>query len=164
MIAGGDASPVTQFPILDRESARTFLQYLDPNSDKFTFQTFTDSDQTKRTHKKHPQTGQVVDPLAKVLHGTLDQHWAALVDASRQGAGIFVVINKTTLKGRRSGDSISAVRAYFSDCDGVAQDTIKAALRRLILMPHIVTQTSGGKYHLFWCVDDAPLTDFAGTQ
>ena len=159
-----DAAPVTQFPVLDREAAGIFLEYLDPNSDKFTFQTFTDSDQTKRTYKKHPQTGQVVDPLAKVPHGTLDQHWAALVDASRQGAGVFVVINKTTLKGRRSGDSISAVRAHFSDCDGVPKDTIKAALSLLTLMPHIITQTGAGKYHLFWCVDDAPLTDFAGTQ
>ena len=159
-----DAGPVAQFPILDREAARSFLQYLDPDAEQFTFQTFTDSEQRKSTYQKRPETGQPIDPLARVLHGTLDQHWAALVDASRQGAGVFVVINKTTLKGRRSGDGIRAVRAHFSDCDGVPKDTIKAALSLLTLMPHIITQTSTGKYHLFWCVDDAPLTDFAGTQ
>jgi hypothetical protein len=159
-----DAAPVAQFPILDREAARSFLQYLDPDAEQFTFQTFTDSEQRKSTYQKRPETGQPIDPLARVLHGTLDQHWAALVDASRQGAGVFVVINKTTLKGRRSGDGISAVRAHFSDCDGVPKDTIKAALSLLTLTPHIITQTSTGKYHLFWCVDDAPLADFAGTQ
>jgi RecA-family ATPase len=164
MIAGADASPVTQFPVLDREAARNFLHYLDPDSDRFTFQTFTDSDQRKRTYKKHSQTGYIVDPLAKVLHGTIEEHWAALVDMSRRGAGVFVTINKTTLKGRRCGDNIVAVRAYLSDCDGVPQDTIKAALRLLGLMPQVATQTSAGRYHLLWCVDGAPLAAFKETQ
>ena len=164
MTASADAAPVTQFPVLDREAARTFLQYLDPDSDKFTFQTFTDSNQRKRTYKKHPQTGNLLDPLAKVLHGTLDEYWAALVDASRRGAGVFVTINKTLLRDQRSANNIIAVRAYFPDCDGVPQDTIKDAVSLLGLMPHIVTQTSPGNYHLLFCVDDAPLTDFPETQ
>ena len=144
-----DAAPVAQFPILDREAARSFLQYLDPDAEQFTFQTFTDSEQRKSTYQKRPETGQPIDPLARVLHGTLDQHWAALVDASRQGAGVFVVINKTTLKGRRSGDGISAVRAHFSDCDGVPKDTIKAALSLLTLTPHIITQPVRGNIIFF---------------
>jgi hypothetical protein len=164
MTASADAAPVTQFPVLDREAARTFLQTLDPDSDRFTFQLFTDSDQRKRTYKKHPQTGYLLDPLAKVLHGTLDEEWAALVDASRRGAGVFVAINKTSLRSRRSANNIIAVRAYFSDCDGVPQDTIKGAVGLLGLTPHIVTQTSPGNYHVLWCVDDAPLTDFPETQ
>jgi hypothetical protein len=152
------------FPVLDREAARSFLQYLDPGTEQFTFQTFTDSEQRKCTYQKHPETGQPIDPLVRVLHGTLDQHWAALLNASRQGAGVFVVINKTTLRGRRSRDNITAVRAYFSDCDGVPQGAIKAGLILLGLMPHIVTQTSRLKYHIFFGVDDAPLSDFAKTQ
>ena len=33
---------IAQFPVLSREAARTFLQYLDPDTETFTFQTFTD--------------------------------------------------------------------------------------------------------------------------
>jgi len=159
-----EAAPVTKFPVLDREAAHTFLEYLDPDSDRFTLQTFTDAEQQKATYEKHQRTGQRQDPLAKVLHGTLDQHWATLVNLSRRGAGVFVAINKTTLQGRRSSENIEAVRAYFSDCDGVPRDTIKAALSLLGLTPHIVTRTSPGKFHLIWCVNGALLTDFPETQ
>ena len=62
---------MAQFPILDREAARSFLQYLDPDAEQFTFQTFTDSEQRKSTYQKRPETGQPIDPLARVLHGTL---------------------------------------------------------------------------------------------
>jgi Family of unknown function (DUF5906)/RepB DNA-primase N-terminal domain/Primase C terminal 1 (PriCT-1) len=159
-----DAAPISQFPVLDREAACTFLKYLDPDADNFTFQTFTDSNDRKKTYQKNPRTGQISDGLAKVLHGSLDEHWAALVDLSRQGAGIFVTVNKTTLCGRRNQENITEVRAYFSDCDGVPQDIIKDAVSLLGLTPHIVTQTSPGNYHLLWCVDGAPLTDFPETQ
>ena len=116
-----DAAPVSQFPILDREDARRFLQYLDPDTDEFTFQTFTDSDERKKAYEKNPRTAQIIDPLAQVLHGTLDKHYPTLVDLSRRGAGIFVTVNKTTLRGRRNRENITEVRAYFSDCDGVAE-------------------------------------------
>src|SRR5258708_36942975 len=104
-----DAAPVSQFPVLDREAAHKFLQYLDPDAEKFTFQTFTDSDERKKTHPINPRTRQITDPLAKVFHGTLDKHWASLVDASRLGAGIFVTVNKTTLCGRRNRENIVGV-------------------------------------------------------
>ena len=159
-----DAAPVSQFPVLDREAAHIFLQYLDPDAEKFTFQTFTDSDERKKTYQVNPRTGQITDPLAKVLHGTLDEHWASLVDASRLGAGIFVTVNKTTLCGRRNRENIVGVRTYFADCDGVAPVEMKAAILALGLMPHIGVQSSSGRYHCYWCVSDAPLTRFAETQ
>jgi RecA-family ATPase len=158
MTAGADAAPVTQFPVLDREAAQTFLQYLDPNSDEFTFQTFTDSDSRKRTYSKNS------DPLAKVLHGTLEEHWAALVDLSRRGAGIFVTINATTLSGRRSTENTVAVRTYFIDSDGISEEQIKAGVRALGLMPHFGVQSSVGRYHGYWLISDAPLANFTETQ
>src|SRR5437879_3328740 len=101
---------VAQFPVLDREAARTFLEFLDPDTDKFTFQTFTDSDEKKKTYQRN-RRGRIIDSLAKVLHGTLDQHWPTLVELSRAGAGVFVTINRTTFKGRNK-ESITGVRAY----------------------------------------------------
>jgi RecA-family ATPase len=159
-----DPAPVTRFPALDRDAAHTFLQYLDPDIDKFTFQTFTDSDKLKKTYQINPRTGQVIDPLAKVLHGSLDEHWASLVDASRLGAGVFVTVNKTTLCGRRNRENIVGVRVYFADCDAVPTEKIDSGISALGLVPHIGVQSSRGRYHSYWCVSDAPLTGFAETQ
>jgi hypothetical protein len=99
-----------------------------------------------------------------VLDGTLDERYATLVDLSQAGAGIFVTVNNTTLSGRRDANNITEVRAYFVDCDGIPEDDIKAGIALLGLPPHIVTRSSPGKYHLYWCVSGAPLDGFRKTQ
>jgi hypothetical protein len=149
---------------MNREAAEQYLAYLDPETEQFTFQTFTDSDTKKESYERNPHTKAIIDPLARVLHGTLDRHWATLVDLSRHGAGIFVTVNKTTLHGRRNNENITDVRAYCVDCDGVPQDEIKVAALALGLMPHIIVKSSDGKWHFYWCVDDAPLEGFGATQ
>jgi hypothetical protein len=153
-----EVAAVTQFPLLERDAARTFLEILDPDTDEFTFQTFTDSESRRRSFKTK------ADPSAKVLHGSLDQHYPTLVDLSRNGAGVFVTINRTNLRGNRSRENITGVRAYFVDCDGVTWDAIEAALSALGLKPHLVVETSTGKWHLYWCIEGAPLAGFANTQ
>jgi AAA domain/Primase C terminal 1 (PriCT-1)/RepB DNA-primase from phage plasmid len=157
-------APVSQFPVLDRNSAQTFLDFLDPDTDKFTFQTFTDSDERKKTYAKNARTGQTIDPLAKVFHGTLDEHWASLADLSRQGAGIFVTVNRTILRGRRNQENITGVRVHFADCDGVSEDQIRGAIAAIGLVPHIGVKSSEGKWHIYWCANDAPLSGFSDTQ
>jgi len=131
---------------MDRQAAETFLNHLDPDAVAFTFQTFTDSDQKKETYGRNPRTGNVNDPLAKVLDGTLDERYATLVDLSHAGAGIFVTVNKTRLSGRRNANNITEIRAYFVDCDGVPEDDIGASVALLGLTPHIVTRSSPRKY------------------
>jgi hypothetical protein len=155
---------IMQFPILDREAARTHLQYLDPDTEEFTFQTFTDVEERRKYFEMNPRTKRLFDPLARVFHGTLDQYWAPLADLSRQGAGVFVTVNRTTLQGRRNTENIVAVRVYVADCDEIDADTIKANLMALGLMPHLVIQTSEGKWRVYWLVDDAPLEGFKLTQ
>ena len=71
-------SEVAQFPVLDREAAQTFLEHLDPDTTEFTFQTFTDSEERRKGLRTDPRTKRRIDPLAKTLHGTLEQHWTAL--------------------------------------------------------------------------------------
>jgi hypothetical protein len=156
------ATPFSQFPALNRSDAQKFLEFLDPDADQFTFQTFTDSEERKKTYAKN--AGWITDPLAKVLHGKLAEHWASLVDLCGQGAGVFVTVNKTTLSGRRNKENITEVRAYFVDCDGVALDEINSSLAAIGLTPHITVQTSEGKWHIYFCVSDAPLSGFMETQ
>jgi hypothetical protein len=155
---------IMQFPILDREAARTHLQYLDPDTEEFTFQTFTDSEAMRRTFKIDPRTKKKHDPLARTLHGALDQLWTTLADLSRKGAGVFVTVNRTTLHGRRTAENVVSVRAYFADCDDVSPETIKTNLLLFGLMPHLIIQSSEGKWHVYWCVDGASLNEFAATQ
>jgi putative DNA primase/helicase len=158
------AASISHFPVLDREAARTFLEYLDPDTDEFTFQTFTDSEERRKTYTKNERTRLTIDPLAKVLHGTLDEHWATFVDLCRQGAAVFVTVNRTTLCGRRNRENITGIRAYFLDCDSVQSESLKASLTAFGLMPHIILRSSEGKYQVYWCVIDAPLSGFGDTQ
>ena len=158
-----DPLQIAQFPVLSREAARTFLQYLDPGAEAYMFQTFTDSEFKRNSFELNPRTKRRADPLAKTLHGTLDQHWTTLADLSRKGGGVFVVINRTNLVGRAS-ENVVAVRAQFADFDSAKPETIVLNLKRLGLTPHMIVESSPGKWHAYWFVVDAPLDRFKETQ
>jgi hypothetical protein len=128
------------------EAAR-FLQLHDPAATAFTFQTFDDDSNR-------------VDPsLVRVLHGPLEQHAAALTRLNDKGAGIFVTVNQTDLKGRKT-ENITKVRAVFVDLDGAP---IEPVMRNRV-KPHIIVATSHEKFHCYWLVRDLPLDAFASVQ
>ena len=141
-----------QFSAPDREAARTLLRYLDPDSEEFLFQTFDDS-------QSRGNRG-----LARIVHGTLDERWSTLVNLSGQGAGIFICINKTDSTGKRTIESVILVRAYFADFDDVRPEAIKERLVRFGLTPHMIVESSPGKWHVYWFVFSAPLGEFSVTQ
>jgi hypothetical protein len=136
----------------EREQAERFLPALDPTTESFTFQTFDDNIERKKQRARG-------DPFAKVLHGTLAQHWPTLVKLNQQGVGIFVTVNRTTLRGRRACENIVAVRANFADLDGAPLQPCVDALK-----PHIITETSPGKFHVVWRVGEEPLDQFEQVQ
>jgi hypothetical protein len=138
---------VAQFPSINRDHAQRFLDILDAQTDRFTFQLFDD-----RRDRKDKS-------LARILHGTLGEHYAILVEHSRRGAGIFVTINETNLRGRTTADIIR-IRANFTDLDGAPLTNLK----RLNLVPHMIVATSPNKFHAYWLVKDAPLEQFKETQ
>ena len=111
-----------------------------------TFQTFDD---TKKQDKR----------LARILHGTLDQHQDILCELNSQGAGVFFTVNQTDLQGRQS-KNIVGVRSFFIDLDGVSLDPVLSAP----LEPHIVVESSPGRYHAYWIVEGAPLDQFSTIQ
>jgi hypothetical protein len=141
--------PIAQFPTIKREDAHQFLLALDNQTNRFTFQLFDDNKDRKDEN------------LARVLHGTLDEHYATLVNYSRRGAGVFVTINETNLRGRTK-DCIIGVRSYFADFDGAPKENIL----RFSLMPHTMTQTSPARYGVIYNIADAPLDEenFKRTQ
>ncbi|MEX2642532.1 MAG: DNA-primase RepB domain-containing protein [Acetobacterales bacterium] len=127
--------------------AERFLRWLDPEAEAFTFQTF-DEDRERKA-----------DALVKVLNGTLKQHEAELAQLSEKGAGIFITINRTDLRGRRA-ENIDAVRAVFVDLDGAPLEPVLACE----LPPHCVVESSPGRWHCYWRVAELPLGAFRDVQ
>ena len=100
------------------------------------------------------------DPkLKKTIRGTLDQAWPTLVDLNERGAGIFVTINEVRGKVRKA-KFVTAVRAAFVDLDGAPIEPVLASDPP----PHVVVESSPGKYHACWRVADLPTNQFGAVQ
>lgn len=127
--------------------ARAFLQRLDPEASAFTFQTYSD-------RKRRP------DPFARITHGDPGNGIMDDLGAlNAKGAGVFVTVNATDLKGREASNVVE-VRAVFVDLDGAPL----APVLQAGLEPHIVCESSPGKYHAYWLCDDCPLDQFTPVQ
>jgi hypothetical protein len=130
----------------DLEQAATFLRLLDPDAEAWTFQVFDDSE-LKRGH------------LAKVCHGSLEEEAARLTALNKAGAGVFVVINEADGMGRKA-ENIIRVRAVFADLDGAPLEPVLSCR----LAPHIIVESSPGRFHCYWRATGLPLDQFAPTQ
>jgi hypothetical protein len=131
----------------DLGEAKRFLDTLSQNrNDKFTFQTFGDY------HAHGKKNGHLV----KIFHGTLIEHTLEFTRLNNAGAGIFVTINETDLKGRKT-ENIISVRGCFVDDDN-------GPLPPLALKPTMIVESKGGD-HGYWCVSpDQPLNEFTNVQ
>lgn len=131
------------------EEASKYLKLLDHESEVFTFQT-TDESSRKSWAK------------AKVFHGTFDQHADALYELNQAGAGIFVMVNKgngIVYEGNRTcrtNANVVEVRALFVDADGAPLEPILENSPP----PHIVVESSPGKWHVYWRTNDTRLEEF----
>ena len=130
----------------DLQAAQAFLDALD-HAGVFTFQTFDD------------KKGRGDRSLARIFHGTLSEHAAALTDLQQRGAGVFVMINEGDGTGRGAAN-VKRVRAHFLDLDDAPIEPVLEA----DLPPHIVVESSPGKFHVYWRVDHCPLDRFKERQ
>jgi hypothetical protein len=130
---------------VDLEVAQRFLKLL--GDGPYTFQTFDDTVERKDRR------------LARIFHGDLDEHAETLCELNQRGAGVFVALNKTDGKGRQR-ENIVEVRANSLDLDGAALNPVKACA----LKPHIIVESSPGKYHCYWLVSDEYLDEFEDIQ
>jgi RepB DNA-primase from phage plasmid len=130
----------------DLDAARRFLQLLDPDAEAFTYQTFDDNP-LKRGH------------LARVCHGSLDEQAQRLIAWSNSGAGVFVMINEGNGMARRA-ENVIRIRAVFVDLDGSPLQPVMAGP----IEPHVVVESSPGRWHCYWIVDGLPLDQFPLVQ
>ncbi len=129
-----------------------FLNILAP-SQPVTFQTYSDHDdlKVKRPSKKD------YDPNARIMHGTFERYGQPLEALNERGAGVFVMVNAGDGKGR-AAENVQRVRAQFIDTDGAPYPA------DLPLKPHLVVQSSPGRWHLYWRVDGVLLDSFSTLQ
>ena len=126
---------------IDDEQSPRFLKLLDPSASGFTFQTFDDD-----RARKDPALIRIVQspPPAR------DE----LVKLNKQGAGVFVTVNETDGRGRKS-ENITRVRAVWQEDD----DGFDGAFP---LQPSMVVETSPGHFHRYWLVADEWPADERG--
>lgn len=131
--------------------AQRMLNMLDAGGE-FTFQTFADADKSKN--------------LVHICHGSLEAHFDTLARLNGQGAGIFVTVNQTDLKGRTS-DNITRVRALWVDFDKVDPERVQR-LQDMPFAPNLIVESSAGKHHAYWILDAEngaiPLDQFSELQ
>jgi hypothetical protein len=137
-------SSVPAIVMQDQSEAAHFLSLLDESAETFCFRVFDDNESRK-------------DPrLAAKYEGGLADVWPALLSAQQKGCGVYVVANA----GEQTNDTIYKVRAVFADTDGAPLDPILSCG----LEPHIIVESSPGKWHAYWLVDGLPLSAFRDVQ
>jgi len=132
-------------PACNLDEARRFLKRLDPNATGFTFATFTDA-------KDKPRP----DLLAEIRTGTLDELAPWLEHQNKLGAGVFVTVNETDGKGRKKANIVRP-RALWQEAD-------RGDEPELPVDPHMVVESSPGKFHRYVLVRDAALDEFESVQ
>lgn len=128
----------------DRTEAERYLQRLDPSANSWTFQTFVDA------------KGKTSPGVTGVLIGSLVNHWNELDRRNRNGAGIFITVNRTNNKGRKKND-VTSIRALWQEDD-------RGKTPSLPTKPHMVVESSPGKYHRYIITDGGPVEEFEPVQ
>jgi hypothetical protein len=124
--------------------ANRFLTALDPTAKKFLFVTFDDV------------PGRRNNALLNTFYGSLATYYSKLEYLNRQGAGIYVTINKTKANRRKKGDIIEARALWQEDDSGIVP---KLAADH---PPSIIVNTSKNHAHRYWLIH--PSEDLAAWE
>jgi len=127
----------------DFNDAQNFLDLIDPTASGFNFRSFNDAKDRPRDH-------------GNKFNGTLAAVATALERDNRARRGVFVVVNG----GGDTDSAISSIRAVFADTDGAPL----APILSCGLSPHIVVETSPGRWHVYWTVTGLEACDFRAIQ
>jgi putative DNA primase/helicase len=134
---------------IDYQMAERFLTTLASNDTYHTFQVIKEPKDSKTRGGN------------SVLHGTLVDLAKQLERLNKSGNGIFVCVNQTDGRERKT-ENIISVRSLFADFDKVGAGL--PALARCGLKPQIIVESSGGKIHGYWLVSDCHLNEFKPLQ
>lgn len=130
------------------QQAYDFIYLITGHSDSpVVFQTVGDSEEFKGNQK-----------LKRVIGGSFVEKANYINYLNNEGAGIFLTINETT--GGRKKDDVTRIRAVWVDLDGSPLDPILGCNPQ----PHIIVESSPGKYHAYWLVNEVSVAEFSSIQ
>lgn len=133
----------------DLEMAEDFLAALVMAPGRpFTFQTFADGVSAKKA-----------SPPPRIVHGPLAEHASTLTRLSGLGHGVFFMMNQGDGHGRKKSNVRNVIAAAL-DLDGAPIEPVLA----IEMPPHIVVETSPGRWHAYWRLKDGTLGEFASRQ
>jgi len=132
------------------ENSEQFLKQFTEDT-IITFQTFSDLKDSKDSKDKGSKPRIIHDKFANVA--------SALSKLNKHGDGVFFMVNRGDLRGRAAAN-VNAIRALFVDLDGAPVQQ----LYQCKLEPHFIIESSPGRFHGYWLVEDCPLTLFTPLQ
>jgi hypothetical protein len=147
----GNYTPSSSLALADFSAVQDYLAMLESRPDTFfSSQTYDDTKEERAE-------------LARIRHfkGTQLPEWllSEFKQLNDNSAGIFVTINETDGRGRKA-ENVIRVRALYIDLDGPSLQPVMD----WELPPHMVVQSSPGRFHCYWKVEGMPLEDFTPAQ
>lgn len=140
----------------DYDQANRFLDTLTGSKkEPVTFQFFTD-DKKLLPKGKDGKPGK--DPRATHRHMKRSPALDFLQKKQKEKCGVWIMVNAGDGKGR-STKNVVKVRALFVDLDGSPWEPAATALK-----PHMRVESSPGRWHLYWLVNDCGLSQFKPIQ
>jgi len=139
--------------MIDVQEAKQFLSALSSHDDGivFSFQTLYD---VKEEHDLDERKAQE-KRLTRVIHGRFEDVVDELVEMNKQGAGVFVCVNRTNGMGLR-GKDVERIRSFFVD-----DDTDHLRVDHLTLPPSMVVRSKRGN-HFYWLTSNGTHRDYFG--
>lgn len=134
-------------PEPDIDEALRFLDLLDPGAGFFALASVGD----RKQPGKDPWAKRLAVPRDKCPGGWMTR-------ANQNGAGVFLTVSATDGRGFKDAN-IVRVRAVFADLDGTSPEPVRACA----LEPHIIVESSPGRFHAYWLCD-LPLDQFTSVQ
>lgn len=125
----------------NKRSALAFLQAVDPDETRWCFAFFDDTGAGRKVQHH--------------LFGTLDEHWPQILKNQEDGFAFYFVPNKikATASNRRK-TAVEKIRYIVLDFDQKERTVTFEEILHIAPRPHMVVETSPGKYHAYWRVDD----------
>ncbi len=101
------------------------------------------------------------DSAARVATQNTRNYQTILNNMQSKGAGVYIQVNDGPSRGARH---ITRIRSVFLDLDGTPLTGVTDAVKAGYPKPHYISESSPGKYHVYWMVYDCDIQMFGSIQ
>lgn len=138
--------------MIDFEEAAKLLNFLEGDH---VFQTFSEG------VYKDGNIQNKKDSAARVATQKTRNYETILNNMQSKGAGVYIQVNDGPSRGARH---ITRIRSVFLDLDGTPLTGVTDAVKAGYPKPHYISESSPGKYHVYWMVYDCDIQMFGSIQ